>query len=47
MWEGEAQREKIIDWNPFEWQLEPTIHQIRLNPVRITQLEKPRMVAPA
>jgi len=40
--EDEARRERIIEWNPPEEQLGPTIHQIRPspnqdNPVRETE----------
>ena len=32
IWEDEARRERIIEWNPPEEQLCPTLHQIRPSP---------------
>ena len=45
MWEGEAQRKRIIEWNQSKVQLGPTIHQIRLSIVRVVQLGKLRREA--
>jgi len=45
LWEEEAQRKRIIEWNQSKVQLGPTIHQIRLSIVRVVQLGKLRREA--
>ena len=45
MWEGKAQRRKIIKWVQPKEQLGIAIHQIRPSTIRIVQSVKPRKAA--